>query len=69
MTNKLKTRLLAIPAFAVATMGAAHAAVPAAVTTAITDAGADLVTVGTAVITAMVGFWALAKIGKKMGWW
>lgn len=47
----------------------AHAAIPAAVTTAIEDAGEDLVTAATAVIVAMVAFWALRKIGSKMGWW
>lgn len=69
MTQHMKTRLLAIPALVLTTVGAAHAAVPAAVNTAIGEAGTDLVTVATAVITALVGFWALAKIGKKMGWW
>lgn len=48
---------------------AAHAAIPAAVTTAIDEAGDDLVTAATAVIVAMVAFWALRKIGSKMGWW
>lgn len=49
-------------------VGAAHAAVPAAVTTAITDAGADLLTAIGAVITAMVAVWGLKKLGSKMGW-
>jgi hypothetical protein len=47
----------------------AHAAIPAAVTTAIDEAGTDLTTAATAVIVAMVAFWALRKIGSKMGWW
>ena len=47
---------------------AAHAEVPAAVTTAITGAGTDLVTAGVAVISAMVGVWGIIKLGKKFGW-
>lgn len=35
--------------------GVAHAEVPAAVTTAITGAGADMVTVATAVFVAVIG--------------
>lgn len=49
--------------------GAANAALPAAVTTGITDAGADLATAATAVIVALIAFWALRKVGQKMGWW
>lgn len=47
----------------------AAAAVPEGVTTAITGAGTDMTTVATAVIIALVAFWALKKIGTKMGWW
>ncbi len=47
---------------------AAHAAVPAAVTTAITEAGADMVTTITAVIVAFVAFWGLKKLASKFGW-
>lgn len=47
----------------------AHAALPAAVTTAIDTAGADLLTAATAVIVAMVAFWGLRKVGQKLGWW
>lgn len=53
---------------ALSSMGAAHAAVPEAVTTAITAAGNDLVTVVTAIIVAMVAFWGLRKVGQKFGW-
>jgi hypothetical protein len=38
--------------------GSAYAAVPAAVTTAIGDAGADMVTVATAVFVAVIGLLA-----------
>lgn len=53
---------------AVSTAGIASAALPTEVTTAITAAGADLVTAATAVIVAMVAFWGLKKLGAKMGW-
>ena len=69
MFQNLKTKAAAIvaaPALFVA--GAANAALPEGVTTAITSAGTDLVTAAGAVITAMVAFWGLRKIGQKMGW-
>lgn len=47
----------------------AHAELPSGVTAAITEAGADLKTAATAVIVAMIAFWALRKVGQKMGWW
>lgn len=51
------------------TLGASvFAAVPAAATTAITDAGTDMLTAVGAVITAMVAVWGLKKLGSKMGW-
>lgn len=46
----------------------AHAALPEAVSTAITSAGADMVTAITAIITAFVAFWGLRKLGAKLGW-
>jgi hypothetical protein len=66
--NGLKA--LVAPAAAAVTMavGSAHAALPVATTTAITDAGADLLTAIGAVITAMVAVWGLKKLGSKMGW-
>lgn len=68
MKKSVALRLSAIPAFVVATSGAAHAALPAAVTTAIGDAGTDMATAITAIITAFVVFWGLRKLGSKMGW-
>ena len=47
----------------------AHAALPEDVTTAITTAGTDLLAGATAVVVAMVAFWAMKKLGAKMGWW
>ena len=49
--------------------GSAHAALPAGIETAITDAGADLKTAGVAVVVAMVAFWAIKKVGTKLGFW
>lgn len=49
--------------------GAAHAALPSNATTAITEAGTDLTTAAAAVLTAMIAFWAIKKVGTKMGWW
>lgn len=46
----------------------AHAALPAAVETAIATAGADMVTAITAIIVAFVAFWGLKKLGSKLGW-
>ncbi|WP_431191532.1 major capsid protein [Ottowia testudinis] len=64
---KYGSRLGALPALLAA--GAARAELPSGVSTAITAAGADLVTAATAVIVAMIAFWALRKVGQKMGWW
>ncbi|PKO69007.1 MAG: hypothetical protein CVU22_06315 [Betaproteobacteria bacterium HGW-Betaproteobacteria-16] len=47
----------------------AQAALPAGVDAAITESGEILVLGATAVIIAMVSFWALKKLGTKMGWW
>lgn len=49
--------------------GAANAALPAGVSDAISTAGTDLVTAGTAVVVAMIAFWAVKKVGTKMGFW
>lgn len=49
--------------------GAARAELPAGVASAITEAGSDLTDAATAVIVAMIAFWALRKVGQKMGWW
>lgn len=68
MTKSLALRLSAIPAFVVSTSGAAHAALPTGVTTAIDSAGADMVTAITAIIVAFVAFWGLKKLGSKLGW-
>ena len=59
---------LALLAMLFGFMSSAHAALPEAAATAITTAGADLLTAIGAVITAMVAVWGLKKLGSKMGW-
>lgn len=68
MPKVLKSRLAAIPAFVLATTGAAHAALPTGVTDAVTAAGEDMVSAVTAIIVAFVAFWGLRKLGAKLGW-
>lgn len=68
MKKSIALRLAAVPAFVAASAGSAFAAVPAAATTAITEAGTDMLTAVGAVITAMVAVWGLKKLGSKMGW-
>jgi hypothetical protein len=50
-------------------MGTAHAALDSAIETAISDAGADLKTAGLLVVVALAGFWAIRKVGQKLGMW
>lgn len=54
MKKSLQRRLALIPAFLLATGQAAFAAVPAGVTTALTDAETDVTTIGVAVFAVMV---------------
>ena len=53
---------------AMAAASSAHAALSTEITTAITDAGANLLAAATAVVVAMVAFWAMKKLGSNMGW-
>ena len=68
MSNNLKLRLAAIPAFVLATTGAAHAALPAEVSTAITGYQTDATTAIGLVMAAGVTIWGLMKLASKMGW-
>lgn len=58
---------LAAPVLLLGT-ASAHAALPEAVTTAITGAGDDLKAAVIAIISAFIVFWGLRKLGQKMGW-
>ena len=68
MKKIVATRLAAIPAFVLATAGAAHAALPAGVDTAITAAQTDMLTAIGLVNGAMVAVWGLLKLASKLGW-
>lgn len=54
MTKFVKTRLAAVPAFVLATAGAAHAAVPAEVSTALAEMKSDAMTVAGLVLVAII---------------
>lgn len=54
MLKKIGGAVVSVPCL----VGSAYAAVPAAVTTAIGDAGTDMVTVATAVFVAVIGLLA-----------
>lgn len=66
MKKSLKLRLAAVPAFVLATMGAAHAAVPVNVSTALTDLQADALTVAGIVLAAIVAVYAFKFIRKGL---
>lgn len=71
--NVVQSRAFQASIVAVGSALAAPAAfaqtLPTEVDTAIENAGLMLVAGATAVIIAMVAFWALKKLGGKMGWW
>ena len=70
MTFKQVKKYGAVVAAApLALAGSAYAALPAGVEDSIQTAGADLVTAGTAVVVAMIGFWAIRAVGRKLGFW
>lgn len=66
MKQFLKLRLAAIPALVMATGGAAMAAVPADVTTALTDLKTDALVVATAILVAIVAVYAFKFIRKGL---
>lgn len=68
MKKIIATRLAAIPAFVLASAGAAHAALPTGVDAAITSAQTDMLAAIGLVIGAMVAVWGLLKLASKLGW-
>ena len=69
ITRRLAARVLAGGSVTVAAFfNLAHAALPEAVTGAITAAQGDLTAAIGAVIAAMAVVWGLRKLGQKMGW-
>ena len=67
--NKIVSRGLVAVGSLGALVGSAQAALPTEATTAITTAGADLLTAIGSVIAVMVSVWGLKKLGNKMGWY
>jgi len=66
MKKSLQLRLASIPAVMVATAGAAHAAVPAVVTTALDNLSTDALTVAGVVLAAIVAIYAFKFIRKGL---
>ncbi|MBK6295524.1 MAG: hypothetical protein IPF55_15525 [Rhodoferax sp.] len=66
MLKSLQTRLVLIPAAVMGAAGSAMAAVPADVTTALTDLKADALVVATAVLVAIVAIYAFKFIRKGL---
>lgn len=66
MNKSLKLRLAAISAGSLAMVGNAFAAVPASVTTAISDAGTDSTAVATAVFVVIVAIFAVKLMRKAL---
>jgi hypothetical protein len=66
MLEKLKGVLIAVPATGAALIGQAHAAVPASVTTALSDAQTDGITIATAVFVAIVAMFAFKLMRKGL---
>lgn len=62
--QKIQTRLALIPAAVLASAGSAFAAVPADVTTALTDMKADALTVAGLVIVALIAVMAFKFMRK-----
>lgn len=68
MSKQLKARLLAIPAFVLATAGTAHAELPEGVSTAVTTYQTDATTAISLIMAAGVVIWGLLKLASKLGW-
>lgn len=68
MFKKTVSRFALIPAVALATVGAAHAALPAGVATAITTYQTDATEAIGLIMGAGVVIWGLMRLASKMGW-
>lgn len=68
MKKTLFRRLAVVQAAALAAAGSAHAALPEAVSTAITTYQTDAVAAIGLVMAAGVTIWGLMKLASKMGW-
>ncbi|MCS4509291.1 major capsid protein [Xylophilus ampelinus] len=63
-----RSRIAAIAAAPLALVGTAQAAVPAGVTTAMTDLQTDGLAIVSAIMGAMIAIWGLKKLASKFGW-
>lgn len=61
-------KVTAFGSAAAASIGAAHAALPAAVSTAISDYQTDATTAIGLIMAAGVVIWGLMRLKSKMGW-
>lgn len=68
MKKRFFSRLVAVQAAALAAVGAAHAALPTEMSTAVDTAKTDLLAAIAMVMAAMVAVWGLRKLASKMGW-
>ena len=68
MKKSTLVRLAAIPSFVLASAGAAHAELPAAVATAVTTFQTDATAAAGLIMVAGVVLWGLIKLGRKFGW-
>ena len=63
----MKRNLIALTVLSVASVTSAHAALDAAVTTAISGAGTDAATAVGLMIVVAVSIWALRKVARLFG--
>ena len=68
MKKSLFKRLAIVQAAALFAAGAAHAALPPAVSEAIDTSKTDMLAAIGLVMAAMVAVWGLKKLASKMGW-
>ncbi len=68
MSKALKLRLAAVPAFVLATVGSAHAALPTAVSGAIDAYKTDATEAIGLIMAAGVVIWGLMRLSSKFGW-
>lgn len=68
MPTKIALRLAAIPSFALAAAGAAHAELPAAVASSITSYQTDALAAIALIMAAGATIWGLMKLASKLGW-
>lgn len=66
--KKLFAQLAVVQAAALLAIGSAHAALPASVSTAVTDYQTDATTAIGMVMAAGVVIWGLNKLAVKLGW-